>query len=98
MVDRPEHDKPHEWLTVTQAMIDEGVRLNCRRCPIASALRQLPGVRSAVVTRDRIFLRFFDERPERTFRPSRAMIRFIHRFDEFEPVRPTRFRLPAMST
>jgi hypothetical protein len=90
-------------VTVTQAMIDEGKRLDCENCPIALAFSGLPGVQRAVIGVTTATITVAGNR--HAFPLSKAMTVFIQAFDteasttrpsdpSRTPVKPTRFRLP----
>jgi hypothetical protein len=87
---------------VTQEDIDQGIRLDPARCPIAWALRRKTGNRYLVWPMCHAWASCITRRCEPTAgeKPACALpptaARFAHRFDDGKPVKPFAFRLKAL--
>jgi hypothetical protein len=74
-------------ITVTQKDIDEGVAIDCEKCPIARAIaREFPGRRVNVLGDVAILGREFANLPD-------ECAIFVHHFDNLRPVQPFSFIL-----
>lgn len=87
-------------IQVKQSHIDRGRRLECRRCPIAMAVREATGFKGVFVggdictnvPPDHIWFNQLNDTSER-FVVTRACRKFIDRFDRGNSVKPFSFRL-----
>lgn len=82
---------------VRQKHIKAGRRANCRRCPIAMAVREATGFKGVVVG-SHIYANvpkgwlWFNQLPDK-YKMTQACLKFIRLFDRGQAVEPFSFRL-----
>lgn len=81
---------------VTQEDIDEGIRCDCRRCPIARAVSRVLNITDDRIVRVAGNANVFDgsvsSRPVASYYLSQKAEKFICQFDSRQVVAPTSFR------
>jgi len=87
-------------IQVKKKHIKAGKRANCRRCPIAMAVREATGFKGVVVGshiytnihKDHIWFNQLGSKSAR-YKMTQACLKFIRLFDAGQPVKPFSFRL-----
>lgn len=83
-------------LVVNKRNIKMGVRGDCENCPIALALKRTFKTKDVLVGLNEPYYVTQDNEMV-NFKITKSMERFIERFDEEKPVKPSRFRLITVS-